>query len=127
MANIEVIQTSAAPGAIGPYSQAIKSGNLVFLSGQIPLDPLNMTLVEGGVREQTIQVFENLAAVATASGGSLKNAVKVTIYLTDLGNFPVVNEIMASYFSEPYPARATIGINALPKGAAVEIDAVLAL
>jgi reactive intermediate/imine deaminase len=125
--NRQAIQTQNAPGAIGPYSQAIKSGRLVFASGQIPLNPLNMTLVEGGISEQTIQVFENLAAIATASGGSLDNAVKVTIYLTDLGNFPIVNEIMARYFSEPYPARATIGVSSLPKGAAVEIDAILAL
>ena len=127
MSKLKKISTEAAPGAIGPYSQAIAVDNLVFLSGQIPLEPTTMTLVEGGIKEQTIQVFENLSAVARASGGSLANIVKLTIYLTDLGHFPVVNEIMASYFSEPYPARATVEVSALPRNAVVEVEAILAL
>ena len=122
-----VIQTSDAPAAIGPYSQAIKAGPLVFLSGQIPLDPKSMEIVSDDIAAQTHQVFKNLIAVADAAGGNLSNAVKLTIYLTDLGDFAVVNEIMAGYFSEPYPARATIQVSALPKGSAVEIDAILAL
>ncbi|MFM1895094.1 MAG: hypothetical protein RLZZ385_168 [Pseudomonadota bacterium] len=127
MAKLRKISTQAAPGAIGPYSQAIALDSLVFLSGQIPLEPATMTLVEGGIREQAVQVFENLSAVAKASGGSLADIVKLTIYLTDLGDFPVVNEIMSSYFSEPYPARATIAVSALPRSAAIEVDAILAL
>lgn len=127
MANIQQVHSDAAPQAIGPYSQAIKAGSLVFLSGQIPLDPASMELVSDDIAEQTHQVFKNLIAVAEAAGGSLANAVKLTIYVTDLGVFAAVNEIMASYFSEPYPARATIQVSALPKGAAVEIDAILAL
>ena len=127
MTTLEQVQSDAAPAAIGPYSQAIKAGSLVFLSGQIPLDPQSMEIVSDDVAAQTHQVFENLIAVAEAAGGSLSNAVKLTIYLTDLGEFAVVNEIMAEYFSEPYPARATIQVSALPKGSAVEIDAVLAL
>ena len=121
------INTAAAPKAIGPYSQAIKLDNLVFLSGQIPLDPTSMELVSGGIQQQAKQVFENLSAVAAASGSSLQHAAKLTIYLTDLANFAVVNEIMASYFSQPYPARATVEVSALPKGAAIEVDAILAL
>ena len=127
MTTLEQVQSDAAPAAIGPYSQAIKAGSLVFLSGQIPLDPQSMEIVFTDVAAQTHQVFKNLIAVAEAAGGSLSNAVKLTIYLTDLGEFAVVNEIMAEYFSEPYPARATIQVSALPKGSAVEIDAVLAL
>ena len=127
MTTLEQVQSDAAPAAIGPYSQAIKVGSLVFLSGQIPLDPQSMEIVSDDVAAQTHQVFKNLIAVAEAAGGSLSNAVKLTIYLTDLGEFAVVNEIMAEYFSEPYPARATIQVSALPKGSAVEIDAVLAL
>jgi reactive intermediate/imine deaminase len=123
----EPIHTSKAPAAIGPYSQAIRAGNTVYLSGQIPLDPKTMELVKGDVRVQARQVFDNLAAVAQASGGSLANAVRLTIYLTDLAHFPVVNEIMAEYCKEPYPARATIGVAQLPRGAAVEIDGILAL
>ena len=127
MTTLEQIHSNAAPQAIGPYSQAIKAGSMVFLSGQIPLNPETMELVAGDVAEQTHQVFKNLIAVAEAAGGGLANTVKLTIYLTDLGDFAVVNEIMAGYFNEPYPARATIQVSALPKGSAVEIDAVLAL
>lgn len=127
MTNIAQVHSDSAPKAIGPYSQAIKTGSLVFMSGQIPLDPETMELVSGGVDAQTHQVFKNLTAVAEAAGGSLANAVKLTIYVTDLGDFATVNEIMAEYFDEPYPARATIEVSALPKGSAVEIDAVLSL
>ena len=121
------VHTDGAPGAIGTYSQAIACGKTVYLSGQIPLDPKTMTLVAGGIEEQVHQVFKNLAAVAKASGGSLAHATKITIYMTDLGQFAKVNEIMAQYFSKPYPARATVGVAALPKGSAVEADAVLVL
>ena len=127
MTTLEQVHSDSAPAAIGPYSQAIKAGPLVFLSGQIPLDPKSMEIVSDDVSAQTHQVFKNLIAVADAAGGSLSNAAKLTIYLTDLGDFAVVNEIMAGYFSEPYPARATIQVSALPKGSAVEIDAILAL
>jgi reactive intermediate/imine deaminase len=123
----EPIHTARAPAAIGPYSQAIRAGNTVYLSGQIPLDPKTMELVKGDVRAQARQVFDNLVAVAQASGGSLDNAVRLTIYLTDLANFPVVNEIMAEYCKEPHPARVTIGVSQLPRGAAVEIDGILVL
>ena len=127
MTTLEQVHSDSAPAAIGPYSQAIKAGPLVFLSGQIPLDPKSMEIVSDDIAAQTHQVFENLIAVADAAGGSLSNAAKLTIYLTDLGDFAVVNEIMAGYFSEPYPARATIQVSALPKRSAVEIDAILAL
>jgi reactive intermediate/imine deaminase len=127
MTTLEQIHSDTAPAAIGPYSQAIKAGPLVFLSGQIPLDPQSMEIVSDDVAAQTHQVFKNLIAVAEAAGGSLSNAAKLTIYLTDLGDFAVINEIMTGYFSEPYPARATIQVSALPKGSKVEIDAVLAL
>ncbi|HEX7081196.1 MAG TPA: RidA family protein [Gammaproteobacteria bacterium] len=123
----EAISTTRAPGAIGTYSQAIRAGRTVFLSGQIPLDPATMEIVEGGPREQIRRVFDNLAAVAEAAGGGLSDTVKLTVYLTDLGQFPVVNEIMAEYFSEPFPARAVIGVAALPRGVAVEMDAILVL
>ena len=126
MNKIETIHTDEAPAAIGPYSQAVRSGDLVFCSGQIPLDPQSMEIVEGGIEAQTRQVFENLKAVAAAAGTSLDQAIKLTIFVTDLGDFAVVNEIMAQNFSEPYPARATIEVSALPKGAIVEIEAVLA-
>jgi reactive intermediate/imine deaminase len=122
-----LIHTDEAPGAIGTYSQAVACGKTIYLSGQIPLDPKSMTLVEGGIEAQIHQMFRNLAAVAKACGGSLAQAAKVTIYMTDLGQFAKVNEIMAQYFSKPYPARATVGVAALPKGAAVEADAVLVL
>lgn len=121
------IHTDQAPGAIGTYSQAVASGKTVYLSGQIPLDPKTMALVAGGIEAQIHQMFTNLAAVAKASGGSLAHATKVTIYMTDLSQFAKVNEIMAQYFSQPYPARATVGVAALPKGAAVEADAILVL
>ena len=123
----EIIRTTRAPAAIGTYSQAVKTGRMVFLSGQIPLDPETMQLVGDDIRAQIRRAFENLAAVAEASGGSLADAVRVTIYLTDLTHFPIVNEIMAQYFDEPYPARAAIGVAQLPRGAAVEIDAILVL
>jgi len=121
------IHTANAPAAIGPYSQAIRAGDTVYLSGQIPLTPATMQLVEGDVRAQIRQVFDNLVAVAEASGGSLDDAVRLTVYLTDLANFPLVNEIMAEYCKEPYPARAAIGVAQLPRGSAVEIDGILVL
>lgn len=127
MSDVDVIQTENAPAAIGPYSQAVRSGSLVFCSGQIPLDPKTMEIVSGGVVEQAHQVFENLRAVAEAAGGNLDNAIKLTIFLTDLGDFAQVNEIMAGYFNEPYPARATIEVSALPKGSLVEVEAILSL
>jgi reactive intermediate/imine deaminase len=123
----EPIHTPRAPAAIGPYSQAIRAGNTVYLSGQIPLDPATMEIVKGDIRAQIHRVFDNLAAVAEASGGSLANAVRLTVYLTDLANFPVVNEIMAKYCEQPFPARAAIGVAQLPRGAAVEIDGILVL
>lgn len=125
--NREIIQTDQAPGAIGTYSQAVKCGKTVYLSGQIPLDPKSMTLVTGGIEAEVHQMFKNLAAVAKAAGSSLDQAVKITIYMTDLTQFPKVNEIMAQYFQKPYPARATVGVAALPKGAGVEADAILQL
>lgn len=122
-----IIQTDKAPAAIGTYSQAVKADNTVYISGQIPLDPGSMEIVEGGIDAQITRVFDNLVAVSEAAGGSLKDAVKLTIYLTDLSNFPTVNEIMAKYFDEPYPARAAIEVSALPKGVGVEMDAILVL
>jgi reactive intermediate/imine deaminase len=121
----EPIHTERAPAAIGPYSQAVRAGNTVYLSGQIPLDPKTMELVKGDIRAQIRQVFDNLAAVAEAAGGSLANAVRITVYLTDLANFPIVNEIMKEYCKEPFPARAAIGVAQLPRGAAVEVDGIL--
>lgn len=123
----EIIQTAAAPKAIGTYSQAVRVGGIVHLSGQIPLLPQSMELVEGDVQAEIRQVFDNLLAVATAAGGSLADLVKLNVYLTDLGDFALVNEIMAQYFSEPYPARAAVGVAALPRGARVEMDAVMML
>ena len=123
----KVITTDNAPKAIGTYSQAVQTGNTVYLSGQIPLVPQTMELVEGDIKAQISRVFDNLGAVATAAGGSLADIVKLNIYLTDLSNFPTVNEIMATYFDEPYPARAAIGVSELPKGANVEMDAILVL
>lgn len=122
-----IIHTDDAPQAIGTYSQAVKVDNTVYISGQIPLDPASMEVVEGGIEAEITRVFDNLKAVAAASGGSLSDVVKLNIFLTDLGNFPTVNEIMAKYFSEPYPARAAIGVAALPKGVGVEMDAVLVI
>ena len=127
MSNRAVISTPDAPDAIGPYSQAVKVGNTVWLSGQIPLVPATMELVDGDIRAQATQVFENLAAVAAAAGGGLDNAVKINISLTDLGDFAAVNEVMAGFFSEPYPARACVQVAALPKGAAIEVEAILAV
>lgn len=121
------ISSDGAPAAIGPYSQAVRSGNLVFLSGQIPLDPATMELVGGDFSARARRVFDNLKAVTEAAGGELDQLVKLTIYLTDLDNFATVNSVMADYFSEPYPARAAVGVAALPKGADVEAEAVLAL
>lgn len=122
----QIIATPNAPAAIGTYSQAVKAGNTVYLSGQIGLDPVSMQMVEG-FEAQTVRVFENLKAVAEAAGGSLADAVKLTIYLTDLSNFAKVNEVMARYFSEPYPARAAVGVKELPRGAVVEADMILVL
>lgn len=122
----QIISTPNAPAAIGPYSQAVKAGNQVYLSGQIGLDPATMEMVDG-VEAQARQVFANLKAVCEAAGGSLGDAVKLTIYLTDLANFGVVNEIMKSCFVEPFPARATVGVRELPRGALVEADLVLVL
>ncbi len=119
------IHTDSAPAAIGTYSQAIRAGGTVYLSGQIPLVPETMELVSGGAELQIRQVFDNLTAVAEAAGATLANVVKLTVYLTDLGDFATVNEIMAEYFTEPYPARAAIGVAQLPKGAAVEMDAIV--
>ena len=122
-----IIQTDNAPQAIGTYSQAVKVDNTVYISGQIPLDPASMEVVGGGIEAEITRVFDNLRAVAEASGGSLADIVKLNIFLTDLGNFPTVNEIMATYFQQPYPARAAIGVAALPKGVGVEMDAVLVI
>ncbi|MEE4661139.1 MAG: RidA family protein [Halieaceae bacterium] len=127
MTNRAVISSADAPEAIGPYSQAIKVGNTVWLSGQIPLQPDTMELVDGGVREQATQVFRNLAAVAEAAGGTLNDAVKINISLTDLGDFAAVNEVMAEFFVTPYPARACVQVAALPRGAAIEVEAIMAL
>jgi reactive intermediate/imine deaminase len=123
----QAISTPAAPKAIGTYSQAVRVGQTVYLSGQIPLNPETMELDAGDMRAQIARVFENLRAVARAAAGDLENVVKLNVFLTDLGNFALVNEVMAQYFSQPYPARAAIGVAALPKGAAVEMDAVLVL
>ena len=123
----QTIHTSHAPQAIGPYSQAVRAGDTVYLSGQIPLDPATMQLVSGDIEAEIRQVFENLKAVAEAAGGSLANAVKVNVFLTDLGHFAKVNEIMATYCAQPYPARAAVGVAQLPRGARVEIECVLYL
>jgi reactive intermediate/imine deaminase len=127
MSNKSIIQTANAPAAIGTYSQAVKAGDTVYLSGQIPLDPKTMVLVSGKIDKQINQVFDNLSAVCDAAGGSLQDIVKLNIYLTDLGHFATVNEIMARYFSKPYPARAAVGVAALPKGSEVEMDAIMVL
>ena len=123
----QIITTDKAPQAIGTYSQAVKVGNTVYLSGQIPLDPVTMTLVDGEIDQQIRRVFENLKAVAEAAGGSFKDIVKLNIFLTDLSHFAKVNEIMGQYFEQPYPARAAIGVAALPKGSQVEMDAILVI
>ena len=127
MSNRAVISTPAAPAAIGPYSQAVKVGNTVWLSGQIPLVPGTTELVSEDITGQAVQAFQNLSAVADAAGGSLKNAVKINISLTDLAHFAVVNEVMARFLEEPFPARACVQVVALPKGAQIEIEAILAL
>jgi len=121
------IATNRAPEAIGPYSQGVAAGNLVFLSGQIPLDPATQALVAGSIEDQTRQVFRNLAAVADAAGGNLTDVVKLTLFLTDLADFLTVNTVMAEFFSAPYPARATVGVAGLPRGAAIEVDAIMVL
>ena len=125
--NREIISTKDAPQAIGTYSQAVKVGDTVYLSGQIPLIPETMELIEGDMRAQITRVFDNLTAVANAAGGSLADISKLNIFLTDLSHFPLVNEIMAEYFSEPYPARAAVGVASLPKGSLVEMDAIMTL
>jgi reactive intermediate/imine deaminase len=121
----KVIHTSHAPAAIGPYSQAVAAGGAVYLSGQVGLDPASGQLVAGGLEAEARRVFDNLRAVAEAAGSGLASAVRITIYLTDLGQFSVANRIMQEYFIEPYPARVTIGISALPRGAAIEVDCIL--
>jgi reactive intermediate/imine deaminase len=125
--NKEIISTEKAPAAIGTYSQAVKVDKTVYLSGQIPLDPQTMEVVDGGINAEIIRVFDNLTAVCDAAGGSLQHIVKLNIFLTDLTNFPTVNEVMATYFDQPYPARAAIGVASLPKGVGVEMDAVMVL
>lgn len=123
----QIISTDQAPKAIGTYSQAVRVGDTVYLSGQIPLVPETMELVEGDMEVQIRRVFENLGAVARAAGGDLGDLVKLNVFLTDLGHFPLVNQVMAQYLQEPYPARAAVGVASLPKGAAVEMDGVLIL
>ena len=125
MLNKSIIHSDQAPAAIGTYSQAVKVGNTIYLSGQIPLIPETMELVEGGFAEQAEQMFKNLNAVCEAGGGSLEDIVKLNIYLLDLANFPIINEVMSKYFKEPYPARAAIGISQLPKNALVEADGIM--
>ncbi len=127
MPNKAVIHTDEAPEAIGTYSQAVKVSDTVYLSGQIPLDPQSMSLIDGDFRHQARQVFKNLQAVCQAANGSLDQLVKLNIYLTDLANFPIVNEVMTEFFEQPYPARAAIGVSELPKGAAVEADGIMVL
>ena len=122
-----IIKTSHAPGAIGTYSQAVRVGDTVYISGQIPLDPATGQLVSGDIEAEIRRVFENLKAIATAAGGTLADAVKLTVFLTDMGYFAQVNQIMATYFSEPYPARAAVGVSALPRGARVEMECILSL
>lgn len=123
----QAIHSDNAPAAIGTYSQAIQTGNLVFLSGQIPLVPATMEIVEGDFEARARQVFENLKNVSEAAGGSLNDAVKITVFLTDLDNFATVNAVMEDYFEQPFPARAAVGVSSLPKGVDVEADAVLAI
>ncbi|WP_269618935.1 RidA family protein [Zhongshania sp. BJYM1] len=127
MSNKEIIATSNAPQAIGTYSQAVKVGSTVYMSGQIPLIPETMEMIEGGITEQATQVFKNLAAVAEAAGGTLNDAAKVNISLTDLGVFAQVNEVMAQFFAQPYPARACVQVAALPRGAMIEVEVILTL
>ncbi|MBS9403311.1 RidA family protein [Halomonas sp. TRM85114] len=127
MSNKAVINTDKAPAAIGPYSQAIKAGNTVYLSGQIPLDPTTMTLVEGDIEAQARQVFRNLQAVCEEAAGTLQDVVKLNLYLVDLDNFAIVNQVMEEFFATPYPARAAVGVKALPKGSQVEAEAVMVI
>jgi reactive intermediate/imine deaminase len=123
----EIISTDRAPRAIGTYSQAVKVGDTVYLAGQIPLVPQTMEMIDGGMEAQVRRVFENLSAVAEAAGGALSDVVKLNVFLTDLNHFALVNQVMADYFAEPYPARAAVGVASLPKGAVVEMDAVMVL
>lgn len=123
----DVVSTKEAPAAIGPYSQAIRAGNTVYCSGQIALDPASGQLVEGGIEAQARRAFSNLKAVAEAAGGSLAHCVKLTLFLTDLGQFAKVNEIMQEYFAQPFPARSTVGVASLPRGAVFEVEAVMVL
>jgi reactive intermediate/imine deaminase len=127
MSEKQVISTDQAPGAIGPYSQAVRAGDFVFLSGQIPLDPATMEVVEGGFRDRAVRVFTSLDAVVREAGGSLKDVVKLNVYLTDLGQFATVNEVMSEFLDEPYPARAAVGVASLPKGVDIEIEGVVYL
>lgn len=123
----QIIRTTNAPKAIGTYSQAVKASNIVYISGQIPLDPNTMELVSEDIKEQINQVFKNLAEITSAAGGYLKDIVKLTVYLTDMNNFSTLNEIMATYFEEPYPARVLIGVSALPRKSQVEIDGIMVI
>jgi reactive intermediate/imine deaminase len=122
-----IISTDAAPAAIGPYSQAVRVGNTIWVSGQIPLDPATKEMIAGDIEAQTRRVFENLKAIVTAAGATLGDVVKANVYLVDLSHFAVVNKVMADYFSEPYPARAAVGVAALPRGAQVEVECIVAL
>jgi len=122
-----VIETRRAPQAIGTYSQAVRAGDIVYVSGQIPLDPATGILVSGDIEAEIRRVFENLRAIAEAAGGTLQNAVKLTVFLTDMSSFPKVNEIMATFFTPPYPARAAVGVAALPRGARIEMECILSL
>ncbi len=127
MSNKVIINTPLAPAAIGPYSQGVRVGNLVFFSGQIPLDPVTMTVVSGDMEAQAVRVFDNLQAVSEAAGGGLRDLVKLTIFLTDLADFTIVNDTMKRYFESPYPARSTVQVAALPRGVAIEVEAIMAL
>ena len=127
MSNKSIINTPLAPAAIGPYSQGVRIGNLVFFSGQIPLDPVTMTVVSGDIEAQTVRVFDNLKAVSEAAGGGLRDIVKLTIFLTDLADFTIVNDAMKRYFESPFPARSTVQVAALPRGVAIEVEAIMAL
>jgi len=127
MSDKQVISTNQAPDAIGPYSQAVRAGDFVYLSGQIPLDPATMEVVAGDFRDRAVRVFTSLDAVTRAAGGSLKDVVKLNVYLTDLGQFATVNEVMSEFLDEPYPARAAVGVASLPKGVDIEIEGVLYL
>ena len=123
----QIISTETAPAAIGPYSQAVRVGNTIWVSGQIPLDPATKELVSGGIEPQIRQVFDNLKAIVTAAGASLDDVVKANVYLIDLSHFALVNKVMAEHFREPYPARAAVGVAALPRGAQVEVECIVAL